>query len=741
MSAPALVSSTTRPRTTAPSSSSCLPPRRPQALDPANLAAVYLVGDDADAVHEVIIKEMTRAIDSIAPIKLVAKKRRPAPLHLARDTLAAMDARDCAARCKDPTYRRLRNAAARLVRRDRARSSKDAVAQCNGDMYKLWALVNSYMGKTSSDNSLPGELEDAEGNTVKADIMNKLNAFYINKVEKIRERFNSTGSNIGTSASIAGTTTASSSFDLTVPSVSEVKKLLAGLSSTRAVAGDGIPTSVWKAAAPIVAEPIRELVAVSFRTGVVPAAFKMGEVVPIHKGKGKSRRLMNSYRPVTILPALSKVLEGAVLARLAKYLDGILPPEQHGFRAGRSTAEAVGFAHGSWSAATSLGRAVIIAAFDFSAAFDTIDPVVLVDKLRGSGVGGRTAKWLTSYLVGREQRLRANGSISNAIPVRFGVPQGSLLGPVLFVSLVADLTSALASADVGDEYGGSVSYADDVVAWSSGHTIKEARERLEKKADALCKYSTRNCLALNGAKTQILWAGKGVRAATSADLAISVGDSSVMPSHVLEVLGVQFDDRLRAKPYLESQTKAAKAIRGAMKRLSFYLPKELLGAVARPLLVGKVGYAAAATYPARLSIKESLNSDLQKLQAVVNDVARTVLGKRKTDRTPTEELLAASSIPSMNRLAVERAAVEIWKAAGQRSLPYTRPLSRLFGDSTTRSTRSAAAGLLRPRSEVKTQTMVELGVAVWNDCAAIRGAGTLSAAKKAAKLYSKSVPL
>ncbi len=104
-------------------------------------------------------------------------------------------------------------------------------------------------------------------------------------MEKIRERLESSGStnpDTGSAPSIStSSSSSSSSFDLVVPSVGEVKKLLAGLSNTRAVAGDGIPTSVWKAAAPIVAEPIRELIAVSFRTGVVPAAFKTGEVVPI----------------------------------------------------------------------------------------------------------------------------------------------------------------------------------------------------------------------------------------------------------------------------------------------------------------------------------------------------------------------------------------------------------------------------------------------------------------------------
>ena len=98
--------------------------------------------------------------------------------------------------------------------------------------------------------------------------------------------------------------------------------------------------------------------------------------------------------------------------------------------------------------------------------------------------------------------------------------------------------------------------------------------------------------------------------------------------------------------------------------------------VTRALLVGKIGYAAAAAYPARLSDKESANVDLQKLQAIVNDVARTMVGKRRADRVPTEELLTVASIPSLNRLAFEMAAVEIWKAASQLSLPYMRPLSR-----------------------------------------------------------------
>ena len=125
----------------------------------------------------------------------------------------------------------------------------------------------------------------------------------------------------------------------------------------------------------------------------------------ILEGSGKGHREPGSYRPISILPALSKILEVVVRDALYEWLDmrGVLPDSQFGFRPGRSVAMALACAQADWAAAKARGEVVGVMAFELSAAFDTIDVVHLIEKLKSAGVGGTPLKWLKSYMSGRSQ--------------------------------------------------------------------------------------------------------------------------------------------------------------------------------------------------------------------------------------------------------------------------------------------------------------------------------------------------
>ena len=121
---------------------------------------------------------------------------------------------------------------------------------------------------------------------------------------------------------------------------------------------------------------------------------------------------------------------------------------------------AIAAAHGKWVKAKELGKAVGIAAYDLSAAFDTLDPNRLSDKLTTLGVTGTANNWFLDYMTGRKQHVKWDGTISPPTEVKYGVPQGSILGPVLFLCLLADLPDIIRKADSAAESSG---YADDVV--------------------------------------------------------------------------------------------------------------------------------------------------------------------------------------------------------------------------------------------------------------------------------------
>jgi hypothetical protein len=245
----------------------------------------------------------------------------------------------------------------------------------------------------------------------------------------------------------------------------KIAKIIRGLKATEAMGIDVIPTSVLKKEVEVLAGLISHLVNRSLAEGRVSEAFKVGKVFPIFKGKGKAREDPGSYRPVSILPAMSKILETLVKADLEDHLARVnsLPGAQYGFRPKRSCTTALAHAHAGWFTVAERGQVIGIMAFDLSAAFDTDADKQLLPKLQLLGVSGRALAWFKSYLTGGSQQVSGDGTLSDLITVRYGVRQGSILGPVLFLVLISDMANALG---IGDNE--NVVYADDTTICQAG---------------------------------------------------------------------------------------------------------------------------------------------------------------------------------------------------------------------------------------------------------------------------------
>ncbi len=272
-------------------------------------------------------------------------------------------------------------------------SNMETLAKFGGDPGRVWKLADSLTGRGRS-GGLPPRLVDGgqlvEGDDRLADTMNR---HYIEKIDRIREKIQRERlprqdvlllpPPAGTSGSSGSSSTSSSSppFSLHAPSAWEVRKAIGKLKNTPALGEDGVPTSVIKDLAQVLAAPLAHLVGRSIAAGRVPAAFKTANVVPVHK-KGKDPSLPSSYRPVAVLCALSKVQESIIADQLVPFLARRLPQEQWGFRRARGTAGALAAAHGSWTRSKVLGQTVAVAAFDFSNAFDTMGVEELVLKLQ-----------------------------------------------------------------------------------------------------------------------------------------------------------------------------------------------------------------------------------------------------------------------------------------------------------------------------------------------------------------------
>ena len=397
---------------------------------------------------------------------------------------------------------------------------------------------------------------------------------------------------------------------------------------------------------------------------------------------------------------------------------------------------------------------VAVAGYDLSSAFDTIDVDMVSSKLEGFGVMQEENKWFHNYLSDRKQQVRYNGTQSSFRNVQYGVPQGSILGPLLFLVLVADLPSRISSlpplngssnnsssnpsSDGALEASiGFSAYADDTICWAVGSTVDVVQAKLEQVSGAIVNYACQNYLALNESKTQVLWT-------TPKGRPIKVGSSIVEPSDTLEMLGVRFDKLLTPNPHLSSLVTATKSMTATARRLSLHLPKNSLKSVMGALIRGKIGYACLVLTP-RFSDADPTSTLMHQLQVNMNNVARAMVGAKKSDKIRVENLLEEASLPSINRLVIYTIAMECWRALTLRDVTDgpLNPLGALLsGPRICNScTRAATSGCLPPPTKHLVNSFTWWSYTCWNSSPELRAALTVSAAKRAANELANSAPL
>jgi hypothetical protein len=272
----------------------------------------------------------------------------------------------------------------------------------------------------------------------------------------------------------------------------EVQKELKNLNPNKAQGPDGLSTRLLKECAVELAEPIKNLINQSISTEKLPMEWKTANVVPIHK-KGPKTEVSN-YRPVSLLPIISKVMERCVLNKIIDIISPQITILQHGFMRGKSTTTQIISVINNIQNIFDNKKQTDVIYFDLSKAFDSVPHKLLLLKLKTFGIHGHLLGWIKNYLEDRQQRVTLDGEHSSWLPVTSGVPQGSILGPVLFILYINDLPEILSAETL------CAIFADDTKVYREISTLRD-RDELQEDIKSIAQWGTKWGLTFNAKKT------------------------------------------------------------------------------------------------------------------------------------------------------------------------------------------------------------------------------------------------
>lgn len=397
---------------------------------------------------------------------------------------------------KRVTYKRYRNHCNRLLNNLKIQYEKTELNKNRNNIKNTWKILRQIC-HLQTDTKHPVELLAIKNNPKTS--VNHVNQLFADVGKSLAN--NILNKNKTTESDLLNKITMShnmlNSMVLLPTDVHEITKIVMSLKSTSSSGWDKVSSNFIKLGIKYLAKPISHVCNICFDTGTFPKLLKQSIITPIFKSG--DRNSVNNYRPISILPTIAKIIEKSINSRLVGYLEAnsFLSPNQYGFRQHKSTTNAIEEVV-QFITDTLDTRCKCLALFlDLSKAFDTVSIPILLRKMECAGIRGLPLQLFTSYLNDRRQSVKIDGLQSDYTETTYGVPQGSVLGPTLFLIYMNDLTRLVIDGRI-------VSFADDTVLLFKAPTWEEIKKRSEHGLGIVLTWLDQNVLTLNFDKTKYI---------------------------------------------------------------------------------------------------------------------------------------------------------------------------------------------------------------------------------------------
>ena len=468
-------------------------------------------------------------------------------------------------------YRSYRNTLNTIKRRSKINYYQKSCIEHKKNTSKLWQIINNVINKVNDKGCVIERL--------------KINNMLVNEPKKISnhlgEYFSTVGENYANKIAspkrnidyyLGKINNNIKTIFMEPTSQCEVLKIINSLPSKKSSGYDGISNVVLKEIAPTILNPLTTMFNMSLTQGIFPDCMKLAEIIALHKSK--NRELCDNYRPISLLITISKVLEKIVYKRVYKFLNTTnqIYEKQYGFRAKHSCENAVSNLVGDLVKNIQDKKYTITLFLDLSKAFDTLEHRVIFDKMYKYGIRGTTLNWFKSYLTNRQLRVKINAGehgtniISDKYPVTYGTPQGSCLGPLIFLIFCNDLSNSLMHSNC-------IQFADDTTIYCSSKDLRYLRWQIMEDLKNASDWLKANKLTLNLNKTNYMIFSP--KSNEKLNMAILFENIALPRVHNTKFLGIWIDDQLNWKCHMTHLHLKLKSNLGLLRKAKNLLPPSI----------------------------------------------------------------------------------------------------------------------------------------------------------------------